>query len=299
MTLLKTAAATIALLLAAAAPVSTPAPAPAIRDADPAMWVVRDADTTIYLFGTIHVLRPGLSWFDEAVRSAFEASDSLVIEMVAPPPAEMAALVQRIGFTAGGPTLTEQLPAADRPRYVAALAEGGLPATAFDRAKPWVAAINLTLLPLLRLGYDPSQGPEQVLTAAAAAGHKPVTGLETAAQQLGYFDALPQDVQLRFLSATLDDLPNTQRDMQAMVDEWAAGDPEALARTMNEGIADAPELARVLLTERNRRWAAWVAERLHRPGTVFVAVGAGHLAGRESVLAQLRAIGVRAQRVRY
>jgi uncharacterized protein YbaP (TraB family) len=126
-----------------------------------------------------------------------------------------------------------------------------------------------------------------------------VTGLETAEQQLGYFGGLSQQAQLQFLGSTIDELPKLETTMATMVDEWAKGDPEALAKEMNESLKDSPEVAKVLLVDRNARWADWVANRMKSPGTVFVAVGAGHLAGQDSVQAQLAKLGVKAERVQY
>jgi len=222
----------------AAAP---PAATASTVDADPALWVVRDRDTTIYLFGTIHVLKPGLSWFDEAVKKAFDRSDTLVLELVMPDPAAMQALVMNTGFTTSGPTLTEKLPEPYRAAYTDALKSLGIPPAALDRAKPWTAAINLSLLPVLKLGYDPNQGPEHVLAAAAAAEHKPVIGLETAAQQFGYFDSLAEPLQIRFLEMTVRDLPKTGSEIDRMVSSWSKGDPDALGRTLNEGMIEQPE----------------------------------------------------------
>jgi uncharacterized protein YbaP (TraB family) len=87
--------------------------------------------------------------------------------------------------------------------------------------------------------------------------------------------------------------------MSGMVDDWTRGDPEALAREMNDELKSSPEVAKVLLTNRNRTWAGWIKQRMAMPGTVFVAVGAGHLAGPESVQANLAKLGVKATRVRY
>jgi uncharacterized protein YbaP (TraB family) len=283
---------------AAPAPAATAAPVPMV-DADPALWVVKDKDTTIYLFGTIHVLKPGLSWFDEAVKKAFDKSDTLVLELVMPDPAAMQALVMKTGFTTDGPTLTEKLPEPNRGAYVKALTDLGIPPAALDRAKPWTAAVNLSLLPVLKLGYDPNQGPEHVLSEAAAAEHKPVIGLETAEQQFGYFNSLAEPVQITFLEKTVEDLPKTATEIDKMVSSWAKGDPEALGRTLNEGMSEQPEIARVLLTERNARWATWIAERMKKPGTVFIAVGAGHLAGKQSVQMWLRKHHLKAMRVPY
>lgn len=285
---------------AAAAVPATPTPlVAATRDADPALWVIKDADTTIYLFGTVHVLKPGLSWFDEGVRKAFDASDQLVLEMVEPDPAAMQALVMKTGFTTSGPTLTQKLSEADRASYLKTLTGFGIPVGAFDRAEPWVAAVNLSLIPVLKLGYDPASGAEKILARAAKASGKPVIGLETPEQQIGYFDTLPEPVQLRYLSMTLKELPDTGRLIDEMVSDWSKGDPDALAATMNEGLRETPEVGKVLLTDRNIAWAKWIGARMEQPGTVFVAVGAGHLAGKDSVQAQLAKHRLSAVRVVY
>ena len=285
------------LLLGLPLPACAKARAP--HDADPALWVVRDADTTIYLFGTIHVLKPGLSWFDDAVRQAFDRATEVKLEIVTPDPAAMAGLVQSKGLTAGGPTLTDKLPAAERPKLAAAMGGIGLPAAAYDRFQPWLAASFLQVQSLQKVGYDPANGPEQVITTAAKAAGKPVTGLETVEEQLGFFAGLSDGAQVAMLDETLDDLPKIQTEMSRMVDEWAGGKTDLIAKELNEGVTKTPETMRVLLIDRNRRWADWIKARLAQPGTVFIAVGAGHLAGATSVQAELARRGVKTVRVRY
>lgn len=259
---------------------------PAIH-AHPALWRVRDHDTTIYLFGTIHVLKPGLDWFEGPVKAAFTASRTLVLELVLPDPTLAQAIVTRYSLAAGAPPLSQSVPAAERAGYAAALARLGLPATAFDRLKPWSAANNLTVLTLTQQGYDLNSGVERTLTAEATAVSKPIIGLETLDQQLGYFDHLPQRTQIGYLAETIDELPGAAAEIGTMVQRWAKGDPAGLARAMNASIEASPLLARTLLVDRNRRWADWIAARMKRPGTLFIAVGAGHLAGGNSVLAEL------------
>ncbi len=290
----------IALTLSLPACAQTPKAAATAQDADPALWVVKDKDTTIYLFGTIHVLKPGLTWFDEAVKTAFDRSQELKLELVMPDPAAMASLVQATGTAAPGtPPLGERLPAGKQAAFRRAVTDLGLPADALDRYKPWLAATQLSIAPLSKLGYDSANGPETVLTEAAKAAHKPVTGLETAEQQLGYFSGLSDKAQIQFLESTVDELPTVADQMTRMVDDWAGGKPEALAAEMNDSLKDSPEVAKVLLVDRNKRWAQWIKDRMAKPGTVFVAVGAGHLAGPDSVQAQLARLGVKAQRIRY
>ena len=281
-------------------PTAPARPVAAASDADPALWVVRDKDTTVYLFGTIHVLKPGMTWFDEAVKTAFDRSGEVMLEIVMPAPQAMAGLVRATGVApAGTPPLTERLPEGKRAAFSGAVRDLGLPANALDRYKPWLAATQLSVAPLSKLGYDAANGPEEVITAAAKAAGKPVAGLETPEQQLGYFAGLSDLAQMEFLTSTLDELPKAAEQMGRMVDSWAKGDPAGLAKEMNDSLKDSPEVARVLLYQRNARWAGWIRQRMARPGTVFVAVGAGHLAGEGSVQTELAKLGLKAERVRY
>ncbi|NIJ21020.1 hypothetical protein FHS95_002712 [Sphingomonas naasensis] len=289
----------IGLALLALGGCGAPAPRATTSDADPALWVVRDADTTIYLFGTVHMLKPGLSWFDDGVKAAFDASDELVLELVMPPQAEMQALVQELGMTRAGPTLPEQLPPAEAAKFRAALPEMGLAPEALDRAEPWLAATMLSAAPLRQLGYDDKDGAEAVLTAAAQRAGKKIAGLETAREQLGYFDRLPMPAQRALLVETLDDLPNAGATIDRMVASWGKGDAEGIARLMNEDLGHSPELAKALLVTRNAKWANWLRQRMAAPGTVFVAVGAGHLAGPAGLQAELARRGLKAERVKY
>jgi hypothetical protein len=287
-----------AALLGAPATAQTAPVAPTI-EANPALWVVKDKDTTIYLFGTIHVLKPGLSWFDDAVKAAFDKSDGLVLETVLPDAATMQGLVIKLGFNKDAKTLPEKLPDADRAPFAQALTEFGAPPGALDHADPWLAATELSILPVTKLGYDPANGPEAVLTAAAKAAGKPVTGLETPEQQLGYLANLSEPAQLAFLDSAIKELPKVGDEANSMVTDWAKGDPEALAKLLNDDLTDEAELKKTLLIDRNARWADWVVNRLKTPGTVFVAVGAGHLAGADSVQDDLARMHVKVTRISY
>ena len=286
--------------LPAAAAETPAAPAAATTDADPALWVVKDADTTIYLFGTVHVLKPGLSWFDEAVKTAFDKSDELMLEIVLPDDqAEMAKVMMPLAIDQTGKTLSSRLDADQLKAYQAAMANVGLPVGQFDIFEPWFPAITLSVLPLTKLGYDPEQGAEKLLTGHAKKAGKPVAGLETLGEQLGFFDALPETQQVAFLNSVVKDLDKLGPQLDKMVLLWAKGDPDGLAVTMNESMAATPELAKTLLWDRNARWADQLKARMDKPGTVFVAVGAGHLAGEKSVQDYLKARGLTAKRVRY
>ena len=289
------------LLTAPAAAQTAPATAAAAVtvDADPALWVIKKGDATVYLFGTVHVLKPGLSWFDEEVKAAFDRSDRLILELPDVDEAASQPLVLKLATDTSGVPLTQKLPAADRAAYEKALTGLGIPTAAFDKFEPWFAAINLGLIPLLKLGYDPNSGAEKTLLAAAKKVKKPVAGFESLEQQLGYFDTMPEKLQIKYLGETVKDLPKAGQQIDTMVAQWAAGDPDALAKTLNEGLDAQPELAKLLLADRNKRWAVVINDLLSRPGTTFIAVGAGHLAGKVSVQNQLKRYGITPTRVKY
>ena len=275
-------------------------PVPATTDADPALWVVKDADTTIYLFGTVHVLKPGLSWFDEAVKDAFDTSDQLMLELVMPDDQmEVANTMMPLAIDQSGKTLSSRLAPEQLKAYEAAMASVGLPAAQFDKFEPWFPAITLSVMPLTKLGYDPEQGAEKQLTRLAKSSGKPIAGFETLGEQLGFFDTLPENQQVAFLNSVVKDLDKLGPQLDRMVVLWAKGDPDGLAIAMNESLAATPELARTLLWDRNARWADQIRARMDQPGTVFVAVGAGHLAGQHSVQDYLKERGLVAERVEY
>jgi len=263
---------------------SNAAASPAVAaSSDPALWVVSDDDTTIYLFGTVHMMKPGVLWFDDEVKAAFDTSDELVLEVTEDKPSEMAVTIALMGLNEEGPTRDMVKPEL-RQSYLDALAEYQIPADAMDRFEPWLVAINLSIAPLNKLGYQQNLGAEQILATSAKAAKKKVSGLETTEEQLGFFDALPRKAQIAYLNATVEQLPNVEEQFTKLMDNWKAGDSEALAALMNESIAQTPELAQALLYNRNMRWSDWIATRMDQPGTVFMAVGAGHLAGEKSVV---------------
>lgn len=272
------------------------APATPVAKAYPALWKVSDADTTIWLFGSIHVLPEGVDWFDGPVRTAFEGSQELVTEITDTDPLEMQRLVLTHAMLPKGQSLRAMLSPEVKARYEKQLGELGLPAQAFDGYEPWYAAVALSTMPLLRLGYDPRHGVEQTLDARAKALGRPHAALETAAYQLGLFDSLPAEAQKRYFADVIAQLPSISAQLGQIVAAWRKGDAGTLARLMNAE-EDDPVLIEMLLTGRNRNWAGWIKRRLDQPGTVFLAVGAGHLAGPGSLQDQLAVQGVKTQRV--
>lgn len=277
----------------------TPQPVEAVAapvEAHPALWKVADADTTIYLFGTIHLLPKGIDWFDGRLANAFEASQELVTEIPEVAQDAQQAVVLKRAILPKGQVLRAMLTARERVKYDATLKQFGLPVTAFDRFKPWYAAVVLATMPLQLKGYDLESGVEVQLSERGKALGHPRTGLETLDYQLGLFDAFPHKVQKRYLLQVIDALPTIDQDVGAMIGAWQKGDAAKLAELMNAE-EDDPTMLKVLLTDRNQAWARWIKARLDRPGVVFVAVGAGHLGGKGSVQEQLAKAGVQSTRV--
>ena len=269
-----------------------------IKDVDPALWVVKDEDTTIYLFGTVHILKPNLGWFDDGVKKAFEGSDRLVLEMVEPTAAESQALFGKLAIDKSGKTLRSKMSDADRAIYETAMTKTGLPAEALDPFDPWAAAVTLSVISMQKQGFDVNSGAEKQLTAAANAAKKPIGGVETMEFQLGIFDSMPESEQIRFLIETAKIVDSSSNMMDKMVELWGTPDPDGLGQLMNEGLTSRA-LYDALLTRRNANWAKWIKAEMDKPGTTFMAVGAGHLAGPTSVQNLLPAYGLSAERVAY
>ncbi|MDE2562540.1 MAG: TraB/GumN family protein [Sphingomonadales bacterium] len=262
----------------------------------PALWVAKDADTTIYLFGTMHVLKPGLDWFNGPVERALDSSDELVTEIVDPTGTATQAAVLARATLPRGETLRAMMGGEDRAAYEALMAKIHLPPAALDQYKPWYVAVVLSSLPLVQQGLDPKNGAEARLDSEMKDQGKPHDALETVDGQLGMFDSLPRAAQLAYLAEVVKDYDKVVPQIDELLKAWGQGDAAELAKNMNDEMDD-PRLMKTLLTDRNANWAKWIAHRMGQPGTVFVAVGAGHLAGKGSVQDQLKALGIATARV--
>src|SRR3954447_11011768 len=258
----------VAAALAAASPASPAASTPVD---EPAMFVVRDADTTVYIFGTFHALDGRSKWFGEHVRSAFDQSDELVLETLVPE----------------GP-----LPGQFAPR---------LRAPSVTPSASFLATTRLAINAGKAQGMQVGNGADMVLRHIAEAEGKPVEGLETLQLQIDMFNHIPtaasptarprtgQPVEIR----PLEDLSRAMGEMQTA---WKRGDQTVFVRMLAQLRQASPDTYRMMFTERNERWADWIRARMQAPGTVFIAVGAGHLAGPDSLLVRLAERGIPSQR---
>ncbi|WP_122464400.1 TraB/GumN family protein [Brevundimonas lutea] len=266
--------------------------------ADPALWVVRDADSTIYLFGTVHLLRPEVDWRSDKVDAALAASDELWLEIAdVDDQAAAMPLIQRYGLAPADQPLSSTLTEEDRAKLDAAAGAIGASAAAMEPFRPWLAALQVSVAAIVRAGYDPESGVDPKIKAAAVAAGKPVKGLETMEQQFGFFANLPLETQVEFLRQALDGYEDAPTELDQMVDAWVRGDIDAIDQIIVEDMkVEWGDVYEVLLVDRNADWTGQIQEMLEGSGTAFIAVGAAHLAGDDSVQAMLQQQGVTVER---
>jgi uncharacterized protein YbaP (TraB family) len=265
----------------------------------PALWQVADKDTTVYLFGTIHLLPKDYSWRTAAFNKAVAGSQGLIVETIIDNknPQALAGELARLGFREGLPPLATRVPPEKRALLEAAIAKTGIPRPAYDRMETWAAAFMLLGIQFKDLGLSGDAGVETVLRSNFTQAGKPVGQLETNIEQLSMFDTLPESAQLTLLEGAIDSPAAMNAQFQKMIDAWTRGDVAAIAASFNEDLSASPELREALLRRRNANWTKWIEGRLATPGSVLVAVGAGHLAGTDSVVAMLQKDGYRVSRV--
>lgn len=263
----------------------------------PALWKVADEDTTIWLFGTVHLLGPDHRWLEGPIVDAFAKADELVLETAAPPPAEAQALIIAKGSDASGKPLSRRLPPALADKLARRLAAWQLPPDIFEGVEPWYAAMLLDIVSYQKMGLDADQGAEATLIGAARRAGKPTEGIERFEEQIGFMDGLDPKLQIAMLDATLDQIDAVPTLVGSLIEAWRVGDVDRLASLINTDMDRLPRLREILLDQRNRHWADWVKQRMARPGTVFMAVGAGHLGGPANLRALLEADGFRIARV--
>ncbi|WP_338427186.1 TraB/GumN family protein [Sphingopyxis kveilinensis] len=270
-------------------------PAQPETKARPAMWLAEDADTRIYILGSMHALPRGTDWDDGAVGAAIAAADALVMELS---PAELDAAAEAFRDLAPRETplaINARLTGKALMGYRALEASGrGLNGDGFD---DWAVMVLIGQRVAQNADLSPDAGVEARLTERFAAAGKPISGLERAREQLMLFERLDPATQRMLLVRAAEEADKATRDVLALTAAWSRGDVAALEKVINEDIDTVPAARKAIITDRNRRWAAWAAQRMERPGTVLMAVGAGHLVGAEGVPALLEARGVRMRRV--
>ncbi|WP_338723449.1 TraB/GumN family protein [Devosia sp. XK-2] len=266
--------------------------------AAPAIWKVSDADSAIWLFGSVHMLRADTDWRTGTLDKILSKADRIYFEadVSAAAQAELMPLSMELGFNRDGILLSEQIGPALTDRVRAAAQDYGIPMPALLTMKPWMAATTLASGPLMQSGFEAGLGVEMVLTAELPDDRKGF--LESGAEQLGFLSGGTLDEQITMLEATLDSLHLAQSDIEAMVEAWLEGKPEDLGLAFDEqmeGFDDAT-VARIIDT-RNRNWVQKIAAMLDGNERALLVVGAAHLAGEVSVVRLLEERGFSSERI--
>lgn len=277
--------------------IGSAAEARAPQVARPALWEVSDPDTKVYLFGTIHLLPAAMKWRSAKLDEALSNSQELVVETIIDDknPTKLMSALASLGIAKGLPPLVERVPAAKRTALAAAIRKSGVPEQAYNGMKTWMAAFLLLANQFKELGL--TGGVEGVLRNDFTARSKPIGELETNVEQLSFFDRLPESAQRNLLEGALEEGSSVKRAFGGMLDAWSRGDVQGIAQTFDRDLSASPALRDTLIRERNANWSRWIERRMTEPGAVMIAVGAGHLAGRYSVLEMLKKDGYKVRRV--
>jgi uncharacterized protein YbaP (TraB family) len=265
----------------------------------PALWKLSKGPSTIYLFGTIHALPPHFEWETPQLRTALAQSDRLVLEAVIDQDAgKSAAALMRIGMPGTPlPPLAERIAPKYRASLAGMIAKSAVPAETLNAMKTWAAGMVLFGTTVQSLGVSSADGVEERLKTQFRTTGKPIEGLETLEQQLGFFDTLTEPQQRDFLESVVDQKGDDAADFGKMLGAWSHGDEKGISASFDKDMKSSDVLRTVLIARRDQHWADAIVSRLGQPGTQFVAVGAGHLVGPDSVQAMLAKLGYKAERV--
>ncbi|KPF87151.1 polysaccharide biosynthesis protein GumN [Novosphingobium sp. AAP83] len=272
-------------------------PAPQI-DAKVALWQIADNTGTMrgYMLGTVHALSPGTQWLRPAITEALGNSDRLVMEIAEPLNQDIAGeALARLAGTPGLPPPSQRLPAPYREKLAKVYRKLDLTDADFADTESWAVALQLAAIAGQAAGADPQSGAEPQLRMLA--GTKPIAGFETIDSQFGIFDALPPRAQLVLLQEVTVEAASDKDEEADMVALWLRGDDLGIASETNRGFLADNGLHQALLTNRNSAWAEQLDVMLKQGAKPFVAVGAAHLAGGDSLQRLMMARGWQIKRM--
>jgi len=269
-------------------------------DARPALWSISDEASTVWMFGTVHILPPDLDWRDERIDAALDSAETVWFEAEVfseEAQGEAAALIPQLGLNPPGVTLTSMISQQGRD-HMTVIAErlGASPAAlaaSLDPLQPWLAGITLAVTQIQAGGYEAESGVDRVLHVSASQSGKDFGYFETLEQQLRFFADMPMEAQLANLEVSLKEMAEDPQVLSRLVRAWAAGDTDRLDELLNASLRDAPgDLYDVLIVERNEAWIPQILDILDSGQDAFIAVGAGHMTGEHGVVALLEARGL-------
>ncbi|MFS0740723.1 TraB/GumN family protein [Brevundimonas sp. 3P9-tot-E] len=281
-----------------AAPAPAVAPVPRAEGAGPPLWVVKDADSTVYLFGTVHYLRPGTAWGSDKADAAFAAADQFWVEVAdQDDPSVVAAVAQQHGVTPDRP-LSSILSAEDFAAFDKAAQGIGANGAALDAYRPWLAAFMVAGTAPMQAGYRPEAGVDKTLMDRARAEGKTIHGFETADRQLRLIASMSEEAQIAYLNNYVRNGGQIVSKLDQTVAAWLKGDVAEVGRLNRLDTRDVHEdIHRAALVVRNADWTDQIETMMQGSGSAFVAVGVAHLADQDSVIDMLTARGFTVERL--
>lgn len=251
-----------------------------------AIWKLSDEDSTVYLAGSVHLLREKDLPVPQIFEEVYEDSDEMVFEIdmgtMFDPATAME--VQKLGTLPEGETLPDKLDHETMTLVRDYLTSRGLPEGLFDRFTPGMVYLTLSSLEATRNGARPDLGLEAQFYTKCKKDGKPSRGLETTKFQMSRFAAFtPEEIE-KLLQKSLEDIDDTAKVLDTMIESWKSGDMEALGKLVVEETAPTPRVRKLLLTDRNKNWVPEVEQALAGTKNVMFLVGAAHLIGPESVV---------------
>lgn len=270
------------------------------QQAEPALWSISDEDSTVYLFGSFHLLPSDVDWQSHDFKAAFDDAESIIFEtdtFSAEAQQSMQPMVAALGFNEPGVTLSSLLDAETHATLAEVAPTLGVPVQALEPLKPWLATVMMGVQVISAQGFDPAQGVEQVVYRQGSEAGKQFAFLETPREQLGFFADLPMDVQVEMFSNTIHEIQDLPNSLDVMLQAWAQGNTDHLGALLNEEMQnEAPEVFEALFVHRNQNWIVPILEALGGTDDVLVIVGAGHMPGEQGVISLLEQEGVEVRR---
>lgn len=261
----------------------------------PALWQVQRGAFKGWLFGTIHVLPKGVAWDTPAIKEAMTGADRLILEAAdLQDEQKTLGLFEKMGRSTGLPPLEQRVPAEEKAALDKAMRDGGTNTQLLSGYESWAAAMLLSAASQQDLGVSQSDGVEPVLIDTFKQAKKPIGGLETVERQFGAFDTLPEAAQTRLLVQTVHEAKGMKALYDRILKAWLKGDMEAIAKEDEVGEQPDPMVEEAILVQRNRNWVKAIEPMTGKP---FIAVGAGHLTGRENLIDLLEARGFTVTRI--
>lgn len=290
----------IRMTMLAAVAMAALATAACAQEFDPALYVVRDADSTMYLYGTVHVRQRGADWGDQDVREALASAEDVWTELEISPDSDRRAqeLAMRLGAAPANRPLSSWLTEEENARLDDLARRMGLPRAQLEGMQPWLAGLTLSLVPIMQAGYDPASGVDRAIDAYGDANGKTMRSFETAEEQMSFFASLDEETQHEILLEAIDEAEDGVAMIRDLTRAWETGDVGQLERVVVEDTrTQYPDVYETLFVARNNAWIEVLARELEGEGIDFVAVGAGHLLGPDGLVEQLRARGYTVERV--